>query len=144
MPLRQSAWVLIVEVLFNCIYALLYVCFCSFLVRLYRMSETSLLIAILLLVAYILLPTFMVSGAGSRLRLPIEGIVVVVGVLGFACHSESMKNGLSQLAYRVGCGRSRLMDVKARTLGEPLPNDRRGSRRIRSDWQQLKTATRRK
>ena len=99
MPLKKSLRVFVVEVLFNSIYALLYVFFWCYLIRLYRLNEISLLLTTLVFVSYFLIPTFMVSGAGSRLRLPVEGIIVLTGLMGFESHQKWLSDKVITRLY---------------------------------------------
>jgi hypothetical protein len=79
-PLRKSNFVFALECLFNVVYLIVYCLFLAFLIRLFRLREYMLLLIIISFTSYFLVPAFMVNGAGSRMRLPVEGIIVLASM----------------------------------------------------------------
>jgi hypothetical protein len=80
MALRKSNFVFILECFFNLVYLIVYCLFSAFLIRLLRLRKYMLLLIIVSFTSYFLVPTFMVNGAGSRMRLPVEGIIVLASL----------------------------------------------------------------
>jgi hypothetical protein len=80
MPLIKSNFVFILECFFNIIYLIIYILFLNFLLRQIRLRSFGVVLMLSLFIAYFLIPTFMVNGAGSRMRLPVEGIVFLASL----------------------------------------------------------------
>jgi hypothetical protein len=77
MPLRKLNFVFVLESFFNIIYLILYILFLNFLVRQIRLRSFEVFLILILFISYFLIPAFMVNGAGSRMRLPVEGIILL-------------------------------------------------------------------
>jgi hypothetical protein len=78
MPLKKSAIVFLIEILFNIIYFIIYLFCFSFFIRNLQLGNFGLLTVVVLLLAYLLGPTFINSSAGGRMRLPIEGLIIIM------------------------------------------------------------------
>jgi hypothetical protein len=74
--LKKSEFLYIATVAWVVVYMIMYIFFILFLVRLARKKEWLFLFTILAFVSYLLLPTFAADG-GYRMRLPVEGIIVI-------------------------------------------------------------------
>ncbi len=85
MPLIESNVVWLLEATFNFIYLGIYILFGVFLVQLFRSKQFFLLSTLLLFVSYFLAPTFLASGVGSRMRLPVEGLIVLAALYQLKC-----------------------------------------------------------
>jgi hypothetical protein len=81
MPRRKSNLVFGQEVFFNVVYLVICLLCSAYLFRLLKSGQFALVLAIGMLLSYLLLPTFTVYGAGSRYRLPVEGIIVYMAFL---------------------------------------------------------------
>jgi len=75
-PLKQSKLVFGLLVTWCVVYMLIWMFFLCYLLLLIKEREWLFLFTISMLVCYILIPTF-VAGGGGRMRLPVEGIIVV-------------------------------------------------------------------
>jgi len=78
MPLKRSMAVYLIECFFNIIYLCIYLLFLGFLVRNFRLGNITFVLAIVFFIAYFLIPTFIAPGGGSRYRLPVEGLIVIM------------------------------------------------------------------
>jgi len=96
----KSEVVVGIERLFNVVYLMLYVLCAGYSVRLWKLRQFMLVGAVMLMAGYLLIPTFMVHGAGSRFRLPMEGLLVAVAFLELEVRLQSPRDGLSQARSR--------------------------------------------
>jgi hypothetical protein len=85
MPKKKSSVLFYIEVFFNVVYATIYLCLFTYMVWLYRTRQFGLLLTVMVFLSYFLVPTFMVDGAGSRFRLPVEGMIVYLSFHGLEC-----------------------------------------------------------
>lgn len=76
MPLKKSNFGLIIFTTFVFINIVLWILFSFSLVYFIRSGKSMVLIPIIILIFYFIIPTFM-SGQGSRMRLPAEGLMVL-------------------------------------------------------------------
>lgn len=97
MPLKKSKAIYLIEVFFNIVYLLVYALFLGFLIRMFRSENVVFSLAVVFVVTYFLIPTFLVSGAGARLRLPVEGLIVIMA----ACEIEYRFKALKGKLYRL-------------------------------------------
>jgi hypothetical protein len=97
MPLKKSTAVYLIETLFNFIYLSVYFLSLGFLIRLFRSGNVVFSLTIVLFIAYFLIPTFIGRGAGSRYRLPAEGLIVMMASCEFDHRFELLKEKLFRL-----------------------------------------------
>jgi hypothetical protein len=76
--LKKSTIVSIIEIFFNIVYLCIYLLFFSSLIQIFRLENIVLPLAIVLFISYFLIPTFTIGTAGSRYRLPVEGLIVIM------------------------------------------------------------------
>ena len=91
MTAKRATPVVAVEVFFNFLYLALYVLLGAYLLRLLKTGNFAELLVLSLLLSYLLVPTFLISGAGSRYRLPAEGIIVLIAFVELELRLRSMK-----------------------------------------------------
>jgi len=92
MPLKKSMVVYLIECFFNIIYLCIYLLFLGFLVRNFRSGNLMFVMATVLFIAYFLIPTFTAPSDGSRFRLPVEGLIVIMA----SCELEYYFQALSR------------------------------------------------
>lgn len=79
MPFIQSNYVLAFTVVYGLVYLFLYVLFSSFLIRLFKKKRYLFFFTLIVFISYFLIPAF-IGGGGQRMRLPVEGIIVLFGL----------------------------------------------------------------
>jgi hypothetical protein len=97
MSLKKSTAVYLIELFFNLVYLFVYILFLSYLVRFFRSGNIILPLTIVLFIAYFLIPGFIGRGAGSRYRLPVEGLIVIMA----SCEFEHYFKVLNDKVYTV-------------------------------------------
>jgi hypothetical protein len=100
MPLKKLTIISLIEVFFNLVYIIVYLLFFTFFARMFRARNFALLLSIAIFIAYLLIPTFVVSGAGSRMRLPVEGLIVIMASCEFDSHFGLLKKTLFKTISR--------------------------------------------
>jgi hypothetical protein len=73
------------------LYTCLYLAFMLFCVRLVRLKQYLLLFSLIAFVGYMFVPTFLAAG-GSRMRLPIEGLIVIFAFAEVYCRVLKRKD----------------------------------------------------
>jgi len=76
-PLKKSEFFLITIIVWYVIYVIVYAFFLLFLFRLAREKKWLFLFTILLFTSYLVVPGFIGTSAGFRMRLPAEGIIIM-------------------------------------------------------------------
>jgi hypothetical protein len=97
MPVKKTTVVYLIEVFFNLIYLFMFFLFIGHLIRVYRSENIVLSLAIVLFIAYFLTPALIERGGGSRYRLPVEGLIVIMASCQFEHHLKVLKDKLVRL-----------------------------------------------
>ncbi|MDQ3839392.1 MAG: hypothetical protein M3297_08995 [Thermoproteota archaeon] len=97
MKLKRLTVIFYLESFFNLVYFIVYLLFFGFLVRTFRVGNYMLFLVICLLIGYFLIPTFINPGGGSRMRLPVEGLIITMASCQFVSLFYAFKGKLLRL-----------------------------------------------
>jgi hypothetical protein len=101
MPQKKSTAVYHIEIFFNFIYLFVYFLCLGFFIRVFRSENIVFSLTIVLFITYLLIPTFIMRGGGSRYRLPVEGLIVIMASCEFEHHIEALNGKLFRLIDRI-------------------------------------------
>jgi Dolichyl-phosphate-mannose-protein mannosyltransferase len=101
MPLKKSTGIYLIEVFFNLVYLFVYLLCLSFLVRVFRSGNIMLALTLIFFIAYFVIPGFIGRGAGSRYRLPVEGLIVIMASCEFEHYCKILSNKLYVVINRL-------------------------------------------
>jgi hypothetical protein len=100
MQMKKLAMIFYLELFFNLVYFIVYLLFLGFLIRNFRSGDFALVLVICLFIGYLLIPTFIIRGSGSRLRLPVEGLIIIMASCEFEKRFDVFKGKLLRLINR--------------------------------------------
>lgn len=76
--LKKNNIIVVIELIFNLIYLIVYIIFFMGILAIVKQKKIFLLSIGLIILMYFLIPTFIVNSAGSRMRLPVEGAIILL------------------------------------------------------------------
>jgi hypothetical protein len=97
MPVKKTTVVYFIEVFFNIAYVMIFFLFMGCLIRVCRSENIVFSLGIVFFIAYFLTPTFIERGGGSRYRLPVEGLIVIMASCQVEHHFKVLNDKLFRL-----------------------------------------------